>query len=147
MTHFWFSHSICFNCPFSCACPCSNSDSNETDRSLIERHDSMQSAMRALLESSQEGFALEGRLHRRFADLYGCLPNGGRQRERHFGPAVARYADERGCDPHHGVTTNRHGRGHRCANCTRRPCGGSHRARASARESEDSPPPFVETRA
>ena len=37
------------------ACPCRGGNSNETDRSLITRHDSTLSAMRCLLESSQEG--------------------------------------------------------------------------------------------
>ena len=47
---------INYNLPFfSHACPCSKCESNETDRSLITRHDSTLSAMRALLESSQEG--------------------------------------------------------------------------------------------
>ena len=37
------------------ACPCRGGNSNETDRSLITRHDSTLSALRCLLESSQEG--------------------------------------------------------------------------------------------
>ena len=47
--------SFSFNLSFCRACPSSKCDSNNTDRSLIERHDSTLSAMRALLESSQEG--------------------------------------------------------------------------------------------
>ena len=44
-----------FNLSFCNVCLCRDGGSCDTDRSLIKRHDSTLSAMRCLLESSQEG--------------------------------------------------------------------------------------------